>query len=127
MITKRPIDASDEEVLKESLVNDEYHKDTTPMFFVAPNTNCIVYSDEDGPILYARASNALRLDLQFVDNKNKRKNIKTMLSGFPELAAKAKESKYTEIIFNTTNSELKGFCTKAFGFVESGDELRRLL
>ena len=127
MVTDRLIEAGDESLLKEALARDEYHKDTNPEFFVAPGTMCKVYSDESGIILFARGSKALRLDLQFVSNEDKRRNLKAMLGGFSELVNRAKENGFAEVIFNTSNESLKKFCIKAFGFVESAGELRKVI
>jgi len=127
MITERTIEAGDEALLTISLARDAYHKETGPEFFVAPETQCTVYSDEAGPILFARDSKAIRIDIQFVDNGDRRRNFHAMLGGFSGLVNKAKESGFTEIIFNTKNESLKNFCVKTFGFVESGNELRKLI
>jgi len=127
MITERPIEASDEELLTASLAKDEYHKGTDPLFFVANDTVCSVYSDDTGPILFARSAKALRVDIQFVDNNDRKRNFHAMLGGFAELVNRAKQSGFTEVIFNTDNPALKAFCVKAFGFSESGNELRKII
>ena len=127
MITDRPVEASDEELLAASLAKDEHHKYTKPEFFVAPGTECTVYSDESGIILFARCSKALRVDIQFLDNADRRRNFHAMLGGFAGLVSRAKESGFSEVIFNTENDSLRKFCVKAFGFEESGNELRKVI
>ena len=127
MITDRPIQAEDEALLSASIAQDEYHRNAKPEFFVAPGTECTVYSDEAGPILFARVSKALRIDIQFVSNSDKKRNFRAMLGGFSALAVKAKESGFTEVIFNTSNDALRKFCVRVFGFEESGNELRKII
>lgn len=114
-------------VLSVSLAKDEYHKGTSPEFFTAPGTVCKVYEDEIGPICFVRGTKALRLDIQYVDNNDRKRNMAAMLEGFDALAAKAKENGFTEIIFQSNNRMLKRFCVKAFGFVESDGELRKFI
>lgn len=127
MITDRFTLPSDYNVLKVALANDEHHVGTTPEFFNSPGTICKVYEDEEGPILFVRGARALRLDIQYVDNTDSKRNMRAMLEGFDKLAAKAADNGFTEIIFNTNNPMLKRFCTKRFGFVESGSELRKFI
>lgn len=127
MITDRPIQAEDEALLAASIAQDEYHRNAKPEFFVAPGTECTVYSDETGPILFARIAKALRIDLQYCDNTDRKRNFHAMLGGFAGLVLKAKESGFTEVIFNTSNDELRNFCVKTFGFTASGNELRKII
>lgn len=127
MVNDRFIDATDLPLLTLSLARDEQHKGTEPEFFTAPGAVCKVYGDEQGPILFARASKALRLDLQYVDNKDVKRNMKAMLGGFDALAQKARENGFLEIIFNTNSEMMRRFCIKRLGFTDSPGELRRLL
>lgn len=127
MVTDRFIEPGDLTLLELSLARDEHHKDTEPGFFYQPGTITKVYEDDSGPILFARGSAALRLDLQYVDNADVKRNMKAMLDGFDALAKKAKENGFGEIIFNTNSPMMKRFCTKRFGFIESGSELRKFL
>lgn len=127
MITDRFIEPDDLSLLELSLAKDEYHTKTSTDFFYQPGTLTKVYVDEQGPVLFARVSAALRLDLQFMDNYDAKRNIRVMMEGFPLLVAKAKENGYSEIIFNTSNDLLRRFCIKRFGFVDSSGELRKFL
>ncbi len=127
MITDRPIQDEDEALLAASIAQDEYHRDAKPEFFVAPGTECTVYGDEAGPILFARVSKALRIDIQYCDNTDRKRNFHAMLGGFAGLVSKAKESGFTEVIFNTSNDALRKFCVRVFGFEESGNELRKII
>lgn len=127
MVTDRMIQASDLPLVTIALAKDPNHSGTEPEFFVEPGTVCKVYEDEKGPILFARGAKALRLDIQYVDNNDTRRNMTAMLEGFDRLAAKAAENGFTEVIFNTNNPLLRRFCIKRFGFVDSCGELRKFI
>lgn len=128
MVTDRLTGPEDEELLALALSRDEHHKDTAPEFFTRPGTVCKVYEDESGPICWVRGSKALRLDIQYLDNENTKRNMKAMLAGFDALAEKARENGFTEVTFCTNSDMLKKFCIKRFGFEEvPGCELRKLL
>lgn len=126
-VTDRWMTPDDLPLLAISLAKDEHHQGTDPDFFTQPGTVTKVYSDEDGPICFVRGSKALRLDIQYLDNHDRKRNMKAMLGGFYQLAKQAKENGFSEITFQTDNAMLRRFCQKAFGFVESQGELRRLL
>lgn len=125
MITDRWLGLEDYNLLALSLAQDEHHKGTQPEFFTQLGTVCKVYEDEQGPICFVRGAKALRLDIQYVDNNDRRRNMAAMLGGFEELAASARENGFTEIIFQSNNPLLKAFCVKRLGFVESDGELRK--
>lgn len=127
MVTDRFLQEYDEPLLTVALAQDEYHVGTAPEFFTAPGTICKVYEDELGPICFVRGAKALRLDIQYVDNKDRKRNMKAMLEGFDKLAKKASSYGFTEIIFNSNNPMLRKFCVKAFGFIESEGELRKFI
>lgn len=127
MIQDRWLEPSDEPILTASIEADEHHKGTPASFFAAPGTISKVYEDEDGPICFVRGSKALRLVVQFKDNSDSKRNLKAILAGIPDIAEKAKQNGFTEIVFDTANPALAGFCKKRFGFVEHEGELRRLL
>ena len=127
MVTDRFLEARDEELLELSLAKDEHHVGTDVEFFKKTGTVTKVYEDEFGPICFVRGTKALRLDIQYVSNSDKKRNMTAMLAGFGALAEKAKENGFTEIVFNTNNDLLRAFCIKRFGFVESKGELRKFL
>lgn len=127
MVTDRWLALEDYSLLELSLSRDEHHKDTKPEFFSQLGTVCKVYEDEQGPICFVRGARALRLDIQYVDNNDRRRNMAAMLGGFGELANKARENGFTEIIFQSNNPMLKAFCKKRLGFIESDGELRKSL
>ena len=123
----RPINEEDRLLLEFSLEGDSYHRDTTSDFFYDPNSVCNVYEDDEGPVLFVRGTKALRLDIQFVDNKDTKRNAAVMLEQFANLAQQAKANGFTEIIFNSNSPLLIRFCKQKFGFVESKGELRKFL
>ena len=127
MVTDRFLEHRDLPILEKSLAQDEYHQGTPPEFFTQLGTITKVYSDDQGPILFVRGAKAIRLDIQFVDNNDHKRNARAMLEGFDKLAAKCKEQGFTEIIMTSNVDALRKFCAKRFGFVESQGELRRYL
>jgi hypothetical protein len=139
MVMDREIRTEDLAWLAESLSKDEYHKTTTPEFFIQPNTVCKIYEDEDGPILAVRGSidfkrskdagsKSLRLDIQYKDNLDHRRNMKAMITGFDILAKRSKENGFFEIVFDTNSPLLRKFCIRRLGFEELDEfQLRKVL
>jgi hypothetical protein len=127
MVTDRFLEHRDLALLELSLSRDEHHQGTPPEFFTQYGTVCKVFEDKQGPILFVRGAKAIRLDIQFADNNDHKRNMTAMLEGFDGLAKKCKEQGFSEVIFNTNNPMLKKFCVKRFGFVESEGELRKYL
>lgn len=128
MIKTRYINENDKEVLKESLKNDIYHKDTAVDFFYDPRVVTNVYEDEtDKPIMFVRGSKALRMDIQFMDNLDHKRNAKALLALGNRIIEQARKSGFNEMIFNTTNKSLAKFCKTYFGFEDSSGELRKFL
>lgn len=128
MVTDRFIEPSDLIPLAISLAKDQYHKGTEAEFFTQFGCISKVYEDEVGPIMYVRGAKALRLDIQFTDNNDARRNMKAMLERFPDLVEKAKDNGFAEIVFVTNSPLLKKFCEKRLGFeILAGDELRRII
>lgn len=127
MITDRLMEDRDLPLLELSLSQDEHHVGTEPDFFIQPGTITKVYEDESGPVLFARASAVMRIDIQYVSNEDVERNKAVMLQEFPKLAARAKENGYSEIIFNTKSRALKLFVRRYFHFEESDGEMRLML
>jgi hypothetical protein len=127
MVTDRFLEYRDLPILEKSLAQDVHHQGTDASFFTQPGTVCKTYSDEDGVILFARASKALRLDLQYVRNDDVKRNMKAMLTGFDELAKKAKENGFLEIIVTSNVDLMRKFCIRRFGFIEERGELRKMI
>ena len=133
MISYRFIQEEDYQILEESLQNDEYHKGTPLSFFLEEGTVCTVYSEDNIPVLFVRGkpilhegTGAIQLDIQFLNNKDSKRNIKVMLEGFYELEAKAKENGFVGFFFNSTVPKLKRFCIKYLGFEDYGDFLVKI-
>jgi len=130
MITNRFIEDKDYPMLEESLLHDEFHQGTTLEFFLEEGTVCSVYEDEEGPVLFVRGKpivqnnvGVIQLDIQYLDNKDGKRNLRTMVEGFSELAVKAKENGFTAFFFESNVPILRRFCTKRLGFIEYGDDL----
>lgn len=127
MIKDRWLEADDLPLLSLSLAKDEHHKTTEPEFFTQSGCVTKVYEDEQGPMMFVRGTKALRLDIQFMENNDVRRNVKALRYLGEQLPKLAKENGFTELIFNTNSPLLAKLCTKHFGFVESQGELRRFL
>lgn len=125
LITDRWITPDDYMVIDFSLRRDQYHQETKPEFFFETGTFCKVYEDDSGPIMFVRGAKSLRLDIQFVDNRDFKSNRKVLLEEFPKFAKQCKEAGFKELVFDTTSPLLKRFCINKLGFEEIvGDELR---
>jgi len=126
MITSRFINPDDYPLLKESLAADEYHRNTPLDFFIEANTVCSVFSDEAGPVLFVRGHPLfntedtswymVRLDIQFLNNRDAKRNMRVMLEGFPILEARAKENGFRGFLFESIVPLLRKFCIKRLGF-----------
>ena|ERR1700727_671444 len=122
----RNIDETDKTVLAEMIAKDDHHRDTTTSdFFFEERTKCLVYEHGEHR-LFARFSNALRLDLQF-DNDDTLFNAKTILAHFSGLMKWAKDKGFSEIIFCSSSPELIAFMQKRFGFEALTNEYRIVL
>lgn len=125
MITERFLEEYDFPLLEMSLADDEFHQDTKPDFFTAPGTLTKVYETDDKVTCFVRGSVALRLDIQWTNNKDGKTNMRVMLECFPQLVEQAKAQGFTEITFQSDNELLRRFCIKRLGFRASGNELRK--
>jgi hypothetical protein len=131
MITTRFITQDDYPLLCKLIMLDEYHsKDTSPSFFYEDGTICTVYEDDAGPILFLRGKSIvhegigmIQLDIQYVDNKDGKRNLKAMSEGFPVLESNARENGWSGFFFTSTSPLLRKFCVKRLGFKEHDSEL----
>lgn len=112
--------------LKEALAVDTYHPGTTPEFFTAPGTQCFVFEDAKGPVLFARGTAALRVDLCFMDNFDKERNKEALLQGIETLKQRARENGFTELVGYSNSIGLMSFF-KDQGFEFVAGEMRILL
>lgn len=124
MLTSRRLEESDREMLTESLSRDEFHKGTTSDFFYENGTVSNVYNLDDSPVVVLRACKALRLDIQFLDNEDKRRNAAALMGGFQALVEMARANGFKELVFCSTSPLLVEFCKKHFGYEEVEGELR---
>jgi hypothetical protein len=129
MITNRFITDNDYSILAGSLLLDEYHKDTPAGFFYADGTVCSVYEDENGPICFVRGKPItqdkvaiIQLDIQYVNNRDARRNMRAMLEGLPELEKKARENGFSGFFFVSNVPLLRQFCIKRLGFEAYGED-----
>jgi hypothetical protein len=132
MITSRFLQPEDYELLATSIAGDEYHSDLSPVFFVEPETITLVYEDERGVVLFIRGKGIVEngqqnlwISVQYVSNTDGKRNIRTMLAGFPSLVEKAKANGFVEIRFNSVAPLLRKFATTRLGFTEDGEEMLR--
>lgn len=111
-----------------TLQSDIEHPGLTSSFFTQEGTLTNVYEEDGyGPVCYVRGSAVLRLDIHYCNNQDARRNMKTMLEGFPLLAARAKANGFSEVVFQSNSPLLRRFCIKRLGFVESAGEMRKVL
>ena len=110
---------SDKPKIAELIENDPYHKGVldTEFFYAG---DLWVLSDDAGPILYIRKAKAMRIHVQFVDDKLR--TAKALMSVLPAFAKFAKDNGYREMIFESQSPLLSKFCTKNMGFVASPNE-----
>lgn len=123
----RWLNEDDRALLEASLSVDPFHKDTPADFFYDPRSVCEVYEDGQGPVMFVRGTKALRIDVQFVNNKDRLRNAKAMLANIERVAEQARRAGFTELVFCTDNVELNEFAKKALGFGIVNGELRRLI
>lgn len=132
MITSRFLTVEDHQQLSNSLSEDEYHKDTPLEFFLEEGTVCSVFEDETGVVLFVRGQplfhkedqgiRLIRLDIQYLNNVNAKRNLRTMLEGFPILEKRAKDNGFIGFIFSSAAPLLRKFCIKRLGFEPVDDE-----
>ena len=125
MITSRYITKDDYTLLANSIASDEYHKETTPDFFYEDNTVCSVFEDEDGPVLFVKATPftfdsivAIQFDIQYVKNEDAKRNMRAMLAGFPIIEDRARSTGFAGFLFQSESPLLRKFCVKRLGFYE---------
>lgn len=129
---------ADRALIQAWIDKDPDHKGMSAGFFINPpdghkcieepcdhceqGTECMVWEDEQGPILYYRIARALRIDMQF-DNEQRDRTTKALTQGFPWLAGQAKRAGMLQMIFSSVSKSLIAFTKKRLGFQESPNEL----
>ena len=124
MITSRPLESLDQDMLKRALDQDTYEHAGVGDYS-CPNVYSEVYEDEVGPIGILRYSKTLRLMTVWCDNKDRERNAASVIKAIGDAVEKAKASGFTEIVFNTESPTLAKFCMTQLGFEESKGEYVR--
>ena len=129
MITSRYATFDDYNMLANSLLRDDYHKATDVGFFYEEGTVCSIFEDDHGPVLFVRGKpivkegvGIIQLDIQFLNNEDAKRNMRTMLEGFPILENRAKEAGFAGFIFQSTAPFLRKFCIRRLGFIDYNEE-----
>jgi|ERR1017187_5012636 hypothetical protein len=120
MITNRPLEAADLDMLYRALGQDEYGHAAVANY-TQDGAYSEVYEDEKGPIAVLRYTKTLRLVGVWCDNKDFRRNALATMKALEDATNKAKASGFTDIIFTTESPTLARFC-KRLGFQESGEQ-----
>lgn len=127
MVNVRYLEDLDKEIIRLSLEEDKFHIGTTADFFTDdPRAVTTAYEDESGPIMYVKASKAMRIDIQFVENADIDRN-KAALHKLEEIVETAKNAGFSELVFCSNSPLLIRYCKRNFGFIEVEGELRRIL
>lgn len=123
MIQVRPYTKDDEPGFQAALDKDQtFHPGQKAEWFTGPTAHTEVYEDEHGPIAVLRCTKTLRLCTGWYDANDKSRNARAVVHGIRLAVDRARESGFTEIIFETQNPELAKFCTKVLGFQASAGE-----
>ncbi len=116
----RELTLEDKPLLQKWIDAESDHKASSPEFYFQPNTKAVVYLDDAGPVLAAKFTPIVRLDLEFSPLAGKLRIAKTMLKEVPALIEQAKNQGFHEFVFSSSSPELIKFCTK-IGFCEVSD------
>lgn len=128
MLHFRPTTEEDKEHISAAMAVDPHHagQDPTSYFTPMPGTENFVIEDEDGPVMYVHAENALRLFVQFRPDVSGKRTSLALAGGISFVAQQAKSKGYKEMIFDTVSSRLARFCQR-FGFRKMEKDFRRVL
>ena len=115
-----------EALLSEWIAADPYHTGQTADDWLRakPGVENLLVIDKEGPLIFLRCSNAMRIDMQFAPNSSReiRRRIGMALaSGLPWLAAQARSRNYREMIFESRSPGLVKYL-QGMGFRASGTE-----
>ena len=123
-MTSRPLNSSDIPMLEQALVADEFPHSSS-RYYMEDKSYSEVYENDNGPVGVLRYSKALRLVAVFRDNSPSVQNAKTVIKMITDAVKRAKDSGFSEIIFNTQSPALAKFCVDKLNFVESKGEYVR--
>lgn len=131
MIISRFLEESDYFLLEEALAKDTHHTGTNADFFYEQGTVCSAFEDELGVVMFVRGNalseESLRLDIQFMDNMDFRRNRRVLLECFHIFADNCKKNGWKELVFFSASPLLIKFCVKHFGFENADGVLRKQL
>ena len=132
MITSHRITEVDWLILEEAILKDTQHTEKDdPVFFYEPGTCCNVWEYNGNPVLFCRGKiveeKSVWLNIQFVDENDKRKNALVMKAVLENLVEKLSPLGFKDLQFKSDSSALVEFCKKKFGFIEKDGILHRIL
>lgn len=123
MITSRRIVEDDLPLLQASIDKDEHHSGDDINFWTNPYCLVNLYEDDDGPVLFLRGSvlreGIARLDIQFVNNDDGKRNLRCMSIGFALMEEMLKKHNFIGVVFESKSPLLKKYCQKRLGFEET--------
>lgn len=121
MITSRPLELLDLDMLQRALDQDTFEHAEVKNFTM-DGAYSEVYEDDAGPIAVLRYTKTLRLVGVWCDNKGGLRNARATVQAIKDAVSKAKASGFVDIIFSTQSPALAKFCTDRLGFVENKGE-----
>jgi hypothetical protein len=132
MITSYRITGEDWELLEAAMKQDDHSGLSYPLFYYEPGTVCNVWQYNGSPVLFCRGKvledqTSVWLNVQFVNNKDKRKNAIVINAMVTDLIYKLGHEGFKDLQFKSDASALVDFCKKKFGFVEIDGILHKKL
>lgn len=125
----RPVEESDRSYIEATLADDEYHKETTPDFFLqlVPGEASWAVEDQKGNVvLYFKTQNVARLHMIF-PSKDREVNRNILTRGMEWLAGMLVQNRFHEMLFDATGRELRVMAKRRLGFRDSPGELVKSL
>jgi hypothetical protein len=121
----RSLEDKDTELLQYWISKEPEHAINTPEFYNESGTKSTMYEDVEGPVFCVKYTPAIIVDIEFNPDASKQRIRDAMVSGFPEVAAQAKQQGFKQLIFSSVSKSLIAFC-RAFGF-EATPDYRKVL
>jgi hypothetical protein len=118
----RPLGVADLPMLQRALDQDEY-KHVETKNYTMDNSHSVVYEDDKGPIGVLRYTKTLRLLTVWCNNGDKKRNAASTILAIIDSVKMARDSGFTDIIFETESPTLKQFCKDRLGFQEAGNTM----
>jgi hypothetical protein len=124
----RKLEEKDRDAITDAIQEDPFHCDNpnfTSDFFYDPNSQSLVFHDEEGDVCYLKVEKEARIHIQFKEVDKDR--IRNLLNQHTDQMARALKSQgYKAMTFNSPNPALVWFMRK-FGFRTAKDEFRKVL